>query len=374
MSWWRMLCGFVALTDLRTVVFVLGAVGCSRPAPSAPSDWKWPAGRLVFVSDQAGPLAVFAQPGPDQPPTRLSPDDGAAWFAGPASETHLAMLRVEEGPGDAHAEQLFVLGGHGPPVALGQAARTVRNPSWTADGSHILFESSVDGFRDIWTGTPNGRVSRRTAWKGGCYEPQASEDGLRIQMVCSGTDPDLYTVPIAGDTPVDRPTRFIERAGEDLRPTPGGPDGRLAFIGSLDGKLGVWTAMDDGLGAGPLWTPGEGERVVPDQGLAWSPDRTRLAVVVRTGAGRPEVRVLTLTSGEGAPTASGVAVAGIPPNASSELPVWLPDGTLALTVDASDGADIWRVDPTHGRAAMMRGGDASQWLPRWWPLQAASAR
>jgi len=349
-------------------------VGCSGGAPvSAPVVplAPPPEGQLVFASDRDGGMGVYAVASPGGPVTRIDPADGAAWFPGPASAGGVALLRVEDGPGDHHAEQLFIHGAT--TTAVGPPARAVRNPAWTLDHTGVLFESSAEGFRDIYLGLPDGAAHRQTALAAGCYEPRPLSDGTRMVVVCSGRDPDLRVVPLGRDTPVADPVRLMERVGEDLRPTPGGSDGRLAFYGELDGQLGVWTVREDGLGAGPAWQPTDKLVLVADLAPEWSPDGHTLAVTLRRPTGPPVVRLLTFPGDGGAPVATARPIPGIPDDLATEGPLWLSDGTLVLTVDSGDNADIWRVDTRTGATEVWVDSGATDWLPRWWPTKAKAA-
>ena len=331
--------------------------------PALPSP---PSGQLVFASDRSGTMAVYSVDRPGGPAQLRSPADGAAWFPGPSRGPVLALLRSVSGPGDHHEEQLYVAGWDDGLRAVGAPARAVRNPAWSTDGKRVAFESSVVGFRDIWTADRGGAVAQRTAWRGGCYEPQFARGEAALRVVCSGTDPELHRVSLDSPTPVAAPPRWIERVGEDLRPTPGGPDGRWAFYGAVGGRLAVWTVQADGLGAGPAWTPPEGAHLVPDQAPAWAPDAHTLAVVVRDGDGAPSVWLLRFPTSGGPPVATAAPLPGAVRGQASETPTWLPDGTLLATVEAGGDADVWRIDVDSGAHEVWVEGPGTDWLPRWW--------
>ena len=73
------------------------------------------------------------------------------------------------------------------------------------------------------------------------------------------------------------------------------------------------------------------------------------------------------------PEAVGQPLAGLPASASVETPVWIPDGTLLVTVEEGGAADIWRVDPRTGAAEVWVHSEANDWLPRWWPVPAPTS-
>jgi len=313
-------------------------------------------------------MAVFTVDAPNGKPTQLSPLDGAQWFSGPVSPTgdRMAWLRSEDGPGDAHLEQLVVVGDDGMPHR-GPAARAVRNPAWSPDGRHIVVESSELGFRDIvvWDGAM-GTPRALTAVKAGCFEPRYSGDGRQVAMVCSGQDLDLRVIPADTESPHTDPPRVLERAGEDIRPSPHPREAAVAFAAALDGRLGVWTANLDGTGAGPAWAGSEGAELVPEQGLHWSADGGQLAVVVRLQGGQPQVRLLSWHGGELRGPATEALLPGVVAGLGQESPTWLSDGTLLLTVDQGGNADVWRVDPKTGAYEVWADGVGTDWLPRWW--------
>jgi len=355
---------------LLVLVFGIGCGTLPSPEPglvlAAP-----PSGQLIFTSDRAGLMAVFAVDVAGGKPTQLTPIDGAHWFSGPVSPAgdRMAWLRSQDGPGDAHMEQLVVVGTDGMP-RYGPSARAVRSPSWSPDGRAILVESSADGFRDVvrWDGLM-GPHRRLTEVEAGCFEPQFTADGLRIVMVCSGDDLDLRIVPSDRATPHPDPPRLLERKGEDIRPSPHPSLPVMAFAAGLDGQLGVWTANLDGSGAGPAWVPEHGVALLPDQGLAWSADGGQLAVVVRSDGGRPAVRLLSWGPSAPQGPATVASLPGPIVNFGQESPSWMPDGTLLLTVDQGGNADLWRIEPTTGAHESWADGIGTDWLPRWWPAQ-----
>ena len=340
-------------------------VGCAGDGPSRVPPLPPLAGQLVWATDAHGALSVWAKSAPDAVPVRLSPDDGASWFPGPVgAQSQMALTRAEDGPGEHHWEQLWVRSADGILTPASPPARAVRHPRWVADGS-LVFGSSENSFRDIYRSVPGGGVLRLTNHPPGCFEPDIW--GENVVMACSGADVDLRWVALASDVgkEVQEPAVWVQRIGEDMCPTVHPSGTSLAFVAGQDARLSLWMARLDAKGAGPVWSPAPDEDIVPEQGLAWSPDGRALALVVRRQGGQPEVRVLTVVDANG--QFATTALPRAPWMVGSETPVWAPDGTLFVTHDEGRNADIVRVDVQTGQVEVWASSEALEWLPRVWP-------
>lgn len=309
-----------------------------------------PPGALVYVAQDGEQHSVLKVSAPRGDSERISPSDGASWFAGPtAIGGRLALLRVTEDP---HAEQLAVWTEAAGVSLIGPAAAQTRNPRWEPGGQALWVESSADGFRDIVrVGLADG-AQKRSAHAPGCFEPVPLPGGKAL-AVCSGDDVELSV--LAGD---GTPRPLLQRAGEDIQPALSPTGSRLAWLGALDGHLHLWMAGLDGAGAGVVWEAPAGHAILPDARLHWAADGRQLALVVRQPDSTPAVWVVSV---DGEAERLPVAV-------PTESPAWLPDGTLMVAatpgLDKAD-SDIWRVDPRTGAHEVWVTGAGAQWLPRW---------
>lgn len=340
-------------------------VACTAEGPPTVAALPPLAGRLVWATDADGPLSVWAKAAPNADAERISPEDDASWFPGPVgAQSQMVLTRAEDGPGEHHVEQLWVRTYDGILTPASPVARAVRNPRWAADGS-LVFGSSENSFRDIYRSVPGGGVVRLTNHPPGCFEPDVWVEN--VVMACSGADVDLRWVPLSSESgAVDAaPAVWMVRKGEDMRPTVHPNGGSLAFVAGQDSRLALWMARADARGAGPVWFPEPDEEIVPEQGLAWSPDGRLLALVVRRQGGQPEVRVLAVVDADG--QFATTALPRAPWMVRSETPVWAPDGTLFVTHDEGRNADVVRVDVQTGQVETWASTDALEWLPRVWP-------
>jgi Tol biopolymer transport system component len=301
---------------------------------------------LVWTAQAGGDSEVFARvDGTDHRLTKRLGSD----FAGPVSPDGQRVLVIHSNDQETgHEEQLWahpLPGQVARPLAVSTVATKVRSPTWAPDGS-VVYESDAESFRDLYRATPGQPPARLTRSPHGCYEPTVA--GEVVVHVCSGSDPDLWTVPLAGG-----PARpLLRREGEDLAPTVS-PDGVLvAFLAGSQGRLSLWTVGLDGTGAQERWrSPLPQERIVAEQGLVWSPDGARIALVVRDGDGKPGVRVVDWRTG-----AEVLRVAG-------ELPRWTAKGQLIWTHEDGAGLGVFRLDEPGGPVRLTAPGG---WLG--WPL------
>jgi Tol biopolymer transport system component len=157
------------------------------------------------------------------------------------------------------------------------------NPSWSADGEWIVFDSNREGIdgREIFVMRADGSGQRRFT-EGMGYN-------ARMAVWAPGSVPrgDLYTTPqpsIPASQATARPgvTSSIDQPGlirltnnsiRDSDPT-WSPDGkRIAYVSGSAPEYRIWTMNADGTDARVL----SSEHV--DGGLAWSPDGTNIAFV-----------------------------------------------------------------------------------------------
>ena len=325
---------------------LLVAAGCA-PDPDPETNLEpelEPSVDLVWSAPAGDGLGVFVRQGGQ---TRHLPVRGYDAYVGPVSPAGDAVVVVSVGPGEASLQQLWLhpLRG-GAPTALSAPARQVRNPRWAPDGSAVVYESSVDGFRDIYRASRQGAVTRLSRSRHGCFEPTPLGDGTRAIASCSGGEVELFWVE--GDQLP--PRRLLARPGED-GPAALSPDGAtLAWLAEYSGSRSVRTlALDTGEHE-VVWRPGPTDgAIAPSAGLSWAPDGRSLAVVA-VGTQGPQVVVVHLH-------------ADMPPTRiPGDLPAWRPQGGLLVSGSDSVGEGLFLSEPVG--TPPRRVSPAGAWLGR----------
>ncbi|HOE82010.1 MAG: hypothetical protein ACOX51_00880 [Myxococcota bacterium] len=116
------------------------------------------------------------------------------------------------------------------------------SPSWSPDGSKIVFVSSKNGHPQVHIINADGTGERRLTMAGNYnVNPRFGPKGL---IVFAGMDEfvlDLFTVDLSGNM-----TRLTQGQGSNKDPC-WSPDGRyLAFVSDRAGKWKVWIMSQDG--------------------------------------------------------------------------------------------------------------------------------
>jgi serine/threonine-protein kinase len=239
---------------------------------------------------------------------------------------------------------------------------TNMTPSWSPDGSRIVFASDRDGDFDLYVVNADGTDLRQlTNEEGNEIEPAWSPDGTRIAYHQSGISSDLGPLAVLtldGDRVVS----------EGLVPGPDLIVGRPAW--SPDGTriaYRVWTTDRDpdtliyvigSDGSGPTLLA---EAHLEDSSPAWTPDGER---VVFWGVG-PGGEQLLSARPDGSDLQPFVPeVTG----SSIQIPSWSPDGDWIALGGSHDDAGTLRMMSSDGELVFILGVNASD--PEWRPTGA----
>jgi Tol biopolymer transport system component len=331
-----------------------------------------PGGAIAFskLTSPANPDIYVVHEG--EPPVNLTPDspvnDVEPAFSPDGGS--IAFRSARDGGG------IFVMSASG-----GAARRVVQgpgwNPSWSPDGSQILFGRPSAAASPYGAATPAGGLwivdaaggEPRQITSAYGFSPQMSPDGGRVAYWAlgdgtgagaGGVQRDIWTVRIDGRGAL----KVTDDEAVDWSPV-WGPDGRhLYFASDRDGAMQIWrVAIDPLTGV----TTGEPEPVTGDEG---APIRGHLTVAGGALAymDRSETRTLFRVSLPPDGTSSPPARVSDPSAISPAAVVGSPDGSMVaftrgnvgqedVFVMRSDGTDVRRLtdDPYRDRVP--------QWSP-----------
>ncbi|HEX6913140.1 MAG TPA: hypothetical protein VF142_22205 [Longimicrobium sp.] len=344
----------------------LAAAGCQRAESAEPGTAALPRGELrglrgsiVFVSERDGHADVYAV-GPDgRGLRRLTEANSHDYPAAPSPDgaSLLTVSTVGEGQSQLERMVLLPLRGTGAGRPLGPLAGRSRSPSWSPDGTWLVFESDSASFRDLYRvradGTGLVRITRNPE---GNFEPAVSPDGRSIAFVSSRDgDAEVYVMRADGGEP-RRLTAFYR---DDWAPR-WSPDGRrIAFLSNREGVDRVYVVGADGTGLRALGAAA-GDTAVSEADPAWSPDGGRIALTLRTRGGGSVVGVVDAAGGPVKVVSAADEVAS--------MPAWSPDGRhLVYAADRDDDADLRVVRADGSAGATIVRSPGPDWLPRWVP-------
>lgn len=327
-------------------------------------------GTIYFVSERGDAPAVY----------RVRPDgSGEAPVLGGRAPSYPYGARGDGAlVAFVHADQVVVAAPDGGAArALVPSAEGVSwSPVFSPDGTRVLFESSREAFRELYTvELATGALSRLTSNPEGNFDPAWSPDGARIAFASSRHGQlDLFVMRADG---ADQ-RRVTEHAGDAVEPAwaprrCGARGDRLAYLSGRDGRDSV-LVLELGDDATPVSSPlnVSGEDGV--ESFAWRPDGCAIAFAARAKDRRSKVRVVELPSLR--------VVELTRPEDSDSNPAWSPDGrhlVLARAMPAPAGAgdpgsDLFIKSADGRRERRLTRDPKGAWLPRWLAISASPAQ
>ncbi len=247
---------------------------------------------------------------------------------------------------------------------LTDALGTDSNPSWSVDGSQILFDSEREGggfqTRDVFVMNADGFAETviGTNLLPDDWNPVFSPDGQKIafQSFRDGNH-EIYVADANGDNAMN----LTKNAASDRDPS-WSPDGlKIAFTTDRDGDDDIYVMNADGSIAMNL-TNHPGVDGTPD----WSPDGSRIAFQ-SDRAGDPDVWVMNADGSNPMRLTDDLA-------ADSD-PAWSPDGArIAFQSDREGEFDIFVMNANGSAQKRLTSGPVHGRSPDWQPITAPPPR
>jgi len=242
------------------------------------------------------------------------------------------------------------IGGDGHAIT-GQDAANIQ-PSWSPDGSHVVFASNQDGTYHVYEVTATGGdETQLTSGSWNDTHPVWSPDGTRIAFASDRTGNwNIFTMAADGSD-VHQVTQC---PSIDIQPTWSPSGARIAFSSNRDGNFNIYTVGANGLGVARVTTS-----PAADSQPAWSPDGTRIAFVSNR-YGSADIFTITLGSRYLRRLTWTVAM--------DAQPAWSPDGSsIAFSSNRSGYTNVWVVPAAGGAAQQATSERATEGQPSWRP-------
>ena len=287
------------------------------------------------------------------------PGSPASSSAGPAVGGRIVFDRGDVGAGES---SVYVMDSDGSHVRL-LLERGANHPRWAPDGTTISLFCCDDGMAAHYLDPKTGDL-RETAPPDPGLETHCgywSPDGTRVLCESFGVeDPKrngIYTVRASDGGGL---RRITSNPGGDDIPGDFSPDGkRIVFVRlEHDRPAGIFVVGVDGSGLRRLTPKG---MVLDDSGFAgsWSPSNEILLVARDVAGGHKKIWIVD---------ADGKNLRRLPLQIPCELgcdgPRWSPDGTrIVLVVGNASGEDIFTVNADGTNPVKLPHGDDPDWEP-----------
>jgi Tol biopolymer transport system component len=228
-------------------------------------------------------------------------------------------------------------------------------PTWSPDGSRIVFVSNRSGSYKLWLMNRDGTgLGQLTTGAGEERYPSWSPDGATLAFASDRSGNwDIWTLAVADPQAQARQLTTHPRA--DLAPAWSRDGRKIAFVSYRDFEYSIYTMNADGSDQRKLTTGGNG-----DWGPTWSPDN-RAVVFVSTRSGNGDLYEI---SANATPTGPYRRLTAAPQR--DMIPAWSPDGSkIAFVSQRSGTRDIWVMNADGTNQVQLTQDLSGHWEPRY---------
>ncbi len=272
----------------------------------------------------------------------FSPDGRTIVFTRHAGRFNAELFRL------ALSEDLTPVG---EPERLTFESLTISDPTWTPDGSEIMFSMGANTTPSLYRmrPSPSDRPSRLPLVGEGGVHPAISAPARRLAYTRVEFDADIWRIEIGGpDGKTARSESLIHSSRWDSSPRYS-PDGqRIAFRSDRSGNAEIWVCDSDGANAVQVTSFGGPHAGGPN----WSPDGKWIVFVGRP-EGQQDLYVISSEGGRPRRLTSSYAL--------DANPDWSHDGQWIYFRSNRTGTNqVWKIPAEGGEAVRVTHETASQ--------------